>query len=144
MFGGPQLSGDLMIPDGITELEDGAFVDTAIRSVTLPSTLRIIGSAFTRCRQLTTVTIREGVTEIGMVAFHQTAIRSLALPSTIKTIGSQAFSACTQLTTVTIPSSVRSITFERQSDPFFDPFHDTALNAASQKALTDRGYRGSF
>lgn len=65
-----------------------------LKSVTLPSTLRFLGSyAFYYC---------EGLTEI-------------SIPSSVESIGTYAFANCTSLESMTIPASVTKIT---GSDPF--------------------------
>jgi hypothetical protein len=107
-----------------------------ITSVVIPNTVTKIGNgAFSRQRNLTSVTLPSSLIEIGANAFRETAITSISLPASIRTIGVNAFNGCTALTTVSIPSSVTRITF---GNNVFQGA--TNLNAVSVQALTNRGY----
>ena len=74
-------SGDVVIPDGITKINDGAFYF---------------------CHNVTSITVPEGVTEIGAYAF-QTCDRlaSIALPDSVVKLGENAFIYSENLTSVT-------------------------------------------
>ncbi|MDR2731146.1 MAG: leucine-rich repeat domain-containing protein [Treponema sp.] len=64
-FAGNQIIIEAVIPEGVTEIGDDAFNGTQIKSVTLPRSIKKIGSnAFRACGELTTVTIPSGVTSI--------------------------------------------------------------------------------
>jgi hypothetical protein len=143
-FENSQLQGDLVIPEGIVHIGGSAFKGTKITSVTFPRSLRYIeNEAFKNCSQLAgDIVIPEGVTEIRREIFSGTKIRSVTLPSTIKLINDKVFLNCRQLTTVTIPASVKKIdfNFDDEYELYVGAFNGTSLNAASKKALTDRGY----
>jgi len=58
------------IPDGVTVIGEGAFAESHLTSIRMPSALqRIESKAFADCQYLTSVTIPEGVTYIGDEAF---------------------------------------------------------------------------
>lgn len=81
--------GDLVLPEGLTEI---------------PS------SAFQNCAGLTTVTLPEDVTYIADGAFSGCAgLQEIFMADGIVDIGVQAFSKCSNLTIVSIPSSVKRI-----------------------------------
>jgi hypothetical protein len=66
--------------------------------------------AFSRCTELTSVTLSSSVTSIRWNAFDGcTGLTSVTIPSSVTWIGGHAFSGCTSLTSVTIPSSVTTI-----------------------------------
>ena len=67
-------------------------------------------SAFSECRNLTSVTIPEGVTSIGGEAFYYCeSLTTVVIPEGVTSIGSLAFCFCSQLTNVSIPSTVTNL-----------------------------------
>ena len=79
---GVLLSGELTVPDGVTEIAPYAFYGSGITGLALPDTLTGIGeSAFAGCAALTSVTV----------------------PDTVGTMGFAAFSGCTNLVSLTLP-----------------------------------------
>lgn len=100
----------IVIGEGITNIPDYAFaMYEYCTSVTLPSTLTIIGnSALEECA-FTSITLPEGLEVINEYAFLGSKFSSLTLPSTLTTIGGSAFNDCESLTSITIPANVTSI-----------------------------------
>ncbi len=71
------------IPEGVEEIQEGAFKDSRISQVELPETLRTIGSnAFAGCTNLKFVFIPDNVTSIGNDAFDN--VTSLTLSGSCK------------------------------------------------------------
>ncbi len=68
---GTLLSGDIVIPEGVTSIGNGAFSNcSGLTSVTIPDGVTSIGSqAFSNCSGLTSVTIPDSVTSIDTYAF---------------------------------------------------------------------------
>ena len=99
----PTASGNCIIPSGATSIDVGAFASTGLTSVTIPSSVTIIGhSAFSSCTGLTSVTIPSSVTSISEYAFERcTGLTSVTIPSSVTSISKYAFSYCTGLTSVT-------------------------------------------
>ena len=62
---------NLIIPDGVTSIGDGAFVGcTSLSSVVIPDSVTSIGDkAFHTCSSLTNIDIPDSVTSIGDGAF---------------------------------------------------------------------------
>lgn len=89
-------------------LPDRAFKDcTALREVTLPDGVRVIGEyAFIRCAALTTVNLSQ-VTRIDEGAFREcTSLETLTLDN-VTAIDLDAFYGCTSLQTLKIPQCTR-------------------------------------
>ena len=90
-------------------------------SVEIPSNINgypvtsLGNSAFSRCSDLTIITIPDSVTSIGEYTFEYcTGLTSITIPNSVTSMGGDAFSNCSNLISITIPSSVTSIGY----DPF--------------------------
>ena len=93
---------------GATSIGNSAFSACRnLTSVSLPSTLTSIdGSAFSNCSSLTSITIPEGVTSIGDSAFSNcSSLTSITIPEGVTSIGNSTFYHC-GLTSITIPEGV--------------------------------------
>ena len=108
-------SGSVSVPETlggytVTAIDPSAFKGTAVTSVTLPSSVEIIGdNAFQDCTSLTSVSMK-GVVSIGMYSFDGcTRLSSVTVSNSLKRIGSSAFYKCSAMSSFTIPSSVISI-----------------------------------
>ena len=107
-----ELVTELVIPDSVTEIRNGAFSScSSLTSVTIPDSVTSIGdTAFYRCSGLTSITIPDSVTEIRNGAFSScSSLTSITIPGSVTSIGFSAFSSCSGLTSITIPDSVTSI-----------------------------------
>jgi len=103
-----KLSLHVRIPSGYTSIEDRAFYQLGISSVTIPDSVTSIGySAFTS-NQLTSVAIPDSVTSIGDSAFADNQLTSITIPDSVTSIGDGAFYV-NQLTSITLPDSITSI-----------------------------------
>ena len=103
------------IPDGVTEIRCGAFIDPAnLTSVTIPGSMKSIanftgligGESFHDYGGLTSVTILNGVTRIeGAVFSGCTNLTSVTIPDSMTSIGTGAFYGCSEslFDTATIP-----------------------------------------
>ena len=93
---------DLVIPDGIKNIGDYAFMSyNSLAKVVLPDSLTEIGAwAFCGCDYLADVCIGVNVTNIGERAFYSSGIRDIKIPDCVTYIGNDAFAWCYSLTNV--------------------------------------------
>ena len=115
-FYGSGISGSLIIPEGVEEIQSGAFGSCAGLSGTLslPSTLkRITGNgAFSDTRFTCELVLPEGLEEIGGAAFLECDgfYGNLRLPENLKYIGKSAFWRCRNLSgDLEIPQTIDKI-----------------------------------
>lgn len=128
--------GHIEISEGTEEIEDNAFYNTDIESVSFPNSLRKIGcSAFGLCYELKKVDFGNGIEQIGdyqnthifnlctalksvdippqvkyigTSAFNSSGLKSVILHEGLETIGFAAFNGC-DISKITIPKSVKLI-----------------------------------
>ena len=89
----------VVIPEGVTGILGGFSGCTKLETVTLPTTLELIGpGAFANCCSLASIEIPEGVTEILGNAFSGcTKLETVILPETLESIRTSAFAECEKL-----------------------------------------------
>lgn len=100
---GTLVTGALIIPDGVTSIEDYAFYNyEELTSITIPDSVTSIGdSAFADCTSLTSIIIPDSVTSIGYAAFRNCdGLTSITIPDSVTSIKSGAYSSCASLTTI--------------------------------------------
>ena len=112
-FGGDMQSlKNVTIPDTVTEIGNGAFMDFyGLENIDIPETVTEIGdNAFNGCSQLASITIPNSVTEIGASAFRCcSSLQSVNLTEGLKSIGDYAFGGDYELSNVTLPNSLSDI-----------------------------------
>ena len=100
---------DVIVPEGVREIGEGAFWRCDVESVRLPQGIRAIRSgAFMNCRSLRRINLPESVRTIETEAFHGSGLRAIRLPEGLKRIEADCFSG-TELTEIVIPQRVRVI-----------------------------------
>ena len=101
----------VIVPEGITEIGNSAFIDGKMERIKLPSTLKSIGEmAFANCQYLIEIEIPDSVTNIGESAFSGCKrLKSVKLPSSLKKIEDYTFWNCRGLESIEIPDSVTEI-----------------------------------
>lgn len=118
------LSGSLIIPEGVEDIGPASFADCeSLRgSLSLPSTLKRLGrkegytsywdGAFKNCNFTCNLVLPEKLEELGMGSFEncKNLYGELRLPDGLKLIGAAAFAGCENLSgTLTIPQGVITI-----------------------------------
>jgi hypothetical protein len=103
---------DVVLPDGLTEIEDGVFAYcTGLSSIKIPASVNKIGkSAFEGCESLTDVVLPDGLTEIEDDVFACcTGLSSITIPKGVIKIGQRAFMDLLNLSRVILPIGVKTI-----------------------------------
>ncbi|MCH5196482.1 MAG: leucine-rich repeat domain-containing protein [Oscillospiraceae bacterium] len=80
-----ELSGDVVIPDGVTMIGDYAFSGSAIESVVIPDGCISICAAFNNCPNLKSVELPDSVEFISIGAFYDCeSLESINLPDNVR------------------------------------------------------------
>ena len=110
---GNSCSGVLVIPEGITSIDDYAFYSANVTSITFPNSLTTIGEGiFYRNETLTSVTFGSGLITMGISAFAETRLTSVSLPNSLATMGHGAFWGIPTLTSVTLGTGLTELPTE--------------------------------
>ena len=131
-----------VIPDGVTEIADQAFMSATIRGITIPDSVTKIGDyAFSGCSFLETVYVPDSVTDLGVGAFSNTKVLTgVRLPAGLTAISDNLFDKAVSLADIEIPQGVTHIG-ERA-------FANTALRQVSLPAglrtIADEGFYGTY
>lgn len=107
-----ELVTDLVIPDGITRINNGAFCGcSSLTSVTIHDGVTDIGnSAFSNCPLLERAELPEGLDRLNMYVFSNAeSLESIQLPESLTVIDVGAFSGCINLDNLHIPDRVTEI-----------------------------------
>lgn len=94
----------------VTEISPNALEGCwQISSITIPNTVRSIGSCAFKSCGCTSITIPNSVTSIGSYAFSWSSLSKISIPNSVTTIGNYAFEKCTGLKDITLPNSLTNI-----------------------------------
>ena len=100
---------ELVIPEGVEEIEDGAFAGLeTLNSITLPASLTKIGAhAFDQCTGLKEVVVlSKSMTMIGEAAFRGCSeLKSIVIPEGVTEIADSTFDQCRKLEKVKLPKA---------------------------------------
>ncbi len=100
--------GACAVPSGTETIGNGAFLWSAVSSVTFPETVTSIEyGAFMYCDQLTKAVFPDSLTTIGDSAFYGCeSLASVTFGSSLASIEDDAFGECSKLTKVTLPAGI--------------------------------------
>ena len=80
------------LAEGIQAIPASCFHGTAIREITLPSSIRILGfMSFAQTSELTTVTLNQGLEEILSYAFRESSFSEILIPASVTGLEETAF-----------------------------------------------------
>lgn len=102
IFAGVSDLKSVSLPNTLTEIGEGAFMDSGLPEITLPANLAAIGKwAFSGCNQLTGIAIPGGITRLESGTFERcSGLASVSIPASVTYIDDLAFWACDSLTDV--------------------------------------------
>ncbi len=116
---------EVVLPDGITFIGNGAFMFSGLKSIVIPEGVTALNEAcFCGCTSLSSVEIPTTVETVGNFAFLAcTQLESISFGDSLQVIGTGAFQKCAELRSVTIPGSV-----EIGTDAFAECPEDMAID----------------
>ena len=99
----------LVIPEGVTTVDQGAFSQSGLTSLHIPSSMVTLNpDGFSQCNiSSLTFAANSNLTTIGTNAFYGNSLSStpsVVIPASVTTLGNQVFKLCSSLTSVTIPT----------------------------------------
>ncbi|WP_028516903.1 leucine-rich repeat protein [Ruminococcus flavefaciens] len=117
LISGIKCSGDIQIPESVTEIGVDAFLyngpdgNTQLKSIKIPNSVtKIHENAFSHCTNLKSIEIPDSVTEIGKNAFAGCReLEYVKLSNSIRKIEADTFIYCDNIKSIDIPNSVTII-----------------------------------
>lgn len=102
---------DITIPASIRRLGTAAFENTGLTHVTIPDTVQQVDPAvFQNCTSLVSVKLPNGITEIDQYLFANCiSLQHVDMPDSITKINIYAFHNCTSLTSLALPKRLTSL-----------------------------------
>ena len=96
---------DVIIPNNVIKIGYKAFMNSSIRSVVIPNSVKEIqGFSFCNCSELTDINIPNSVKTIGESAFSGCCgLTQIKIPDSVERIHGRAFEGCNSATVISIP-----------------------------------------
>lgn len=100
------------------ELQKGVFENSALESITLPSTLRRIEyAAFYGCKGIKFIQLPKCLEAIGVSCFHESGLEEIKLPESVRTVSAFAFQECRQLRRVELNEGLKTLGGKQKVGP---------------------------
>lgn len=132
----------LVIPEGTTKLEGGAFCHLKhLTSVTIPGTVKYLGGlSFTGCTGLTEIELPEGLERFGYMDFAGcTNLATLTIPSTVNYIDQGAFVELPAIETIWCRAFPNELYWRYYNDgSFFMPEKATKFHVVNATAWLEK------
>ena len=132
----PKKTKEMILPEGITEIQKGAFLEARIDRLVLPATVSSIpDECFAGWRAVHEIDISDGVAEIGVNAFDGCeALRTLNIGASLKSFSKNNIGECKKLDDIHVsPENKKLASFfgtvfdKRLSKPAYVPYHKSEL-----------------
>ena len=106
----------IVVEEGVTSLGNYFFHDMNVSDISLPSTLKSIGSyCFAYSPKIKTIDLKN-ITKINNNAFYMCyGLESINIPSTVTSIGKSAFASCKVLNSVVFGSQYMTVTISEKA-----------------------------
>lgn len=98
-----------IVPEGVEEIAEKAFMDARIEGVVLPDTLRVIGSNAFAGASMRALSLPARLQVLGTQAFRNSSLENIVIPGSVKEIGNTAFLGCRKLRSVVVGPGVERI-----------------------------------
>lgn len=137
---------NVVIPNGVTQVNSDAFSDSPIKTVSFPQTVkRICNSAFRNCSELKEIVLNEGLLEIESSAFEGCkALETISIPSTLQYLYEGAFSGCHKVKNVDCNNNQQYSFFEGCLIEANHIIIESFGNRIPEKTLIDDIAEGAF
>lgn len=101
---------DLKIADKTTAIADNAVNNAAVKNVTIPATVKVIGAYAFANSGIVEIVIPNSVTTIGNNAFENAkALKKVTLSNALETMGKALFKNCASLASIKIPATIKNL-----------------------------------
>lgn len=99
------------IGSSVTTLEESAFQETGLVSVSIPDSVTTVGMfTFYGCPELTSITFGNGLEETSYQMFRECSkLTEIHFSAGLKILGAHTFAYCTSLTSVTLPATIGTL-----------------------------------
>lgn len=133
----PRRVSAFVIPDTVNCINNNAFLNCGIKSITIPESVIVIGDrAFAGCTKLSSVTIPESVRNIGCHLFNRCSkLSSIHLTQDVNYMDGYVFYDCPELTSVDIPGRDVSIEYDVSSHSKYLKISQADVYKAKEEAM---------